>query len=540
MEGQYRKIKDFEDILWDPESPVLVEKMRLAHDRIYGTNVLQITFRNTTPMNIYGLSVRITLRDESGKPIYEEVNFNYYGMETASSRTFGGDDDIIVEPEAVDFDVTVLRADLSDGQYYRGAVQLRKMPAPQALESLGEFCEPFQERLLALQPKVKLLCAPEDREKYWRCVCKRLYPRSIDKCPFCRLKAEKLLEIVPTLRQEKKEREAEAARLEKERLAEEERQRLEEEQRREEEERIREQEEQERKAREEEEERQRKKRKKRIIRIAASAACLVLVAGSLLLFLPKRPSEEEKQGEQTESPEATEVAQTVEVKPSPVPAAPEPVVEEEDLRIPIVILGADLTPGETRTIWRLFSTTEEKLGDFSRYSVTAEQNHLFMDIVLGSENTEERALSSMLIVPTEKGSGVHLSMYNINYCDEQTYLDAFAETGMTDVNVVVAAPQGMSGAAALTGLYCYVGDTDKYIGTGIGTAVSRTVMNVRCGDSTAYERYGTIPVNTEVEVLEILDNGWYKIVWPYAFCGYAYTSNTNNNYYTFTPNEANG
>ena len=72
------------------------------------------------------------------------------------------------------------------------------------------------------------------------------------------------------------------------------------------------------------------------------------------------------------------------------------------------------------------------------------------------------------------------------------------------------------------------------VGSVIGTAVAKTSMHVRSGDSTSYASLGIISTNTTVEVLEVLSSGWYKIVWPKASCGYAYTSNSNNQYYTYT------
>ena len=537
MESQYRKIKEFNDTLWTPDSPVLVDKMRLMHDRIYGTNVLQITFRNVTDMNIYGLSIILTLKDANGRQIYEEIPFNYYGMEAQRGRCFGAGDDIIVEPEAMDFEITVILADLEDGQHYRGAAKLKKLPAEQSTEMIGEFEDAFKVRLTQLRPKVKILCAPEKHEQYWRCVCRRVYPNSFDKCTFCRIGAEELLNIIPDLKKEKRQRELEAERLEQERLEEEERRRQEEEKRREEERLRREQEEKERLEREKEEKLRREKQKKKIITIAASVVCAAAIAVGLIKFLPRTPPEEPQPPEETAVTPTPEAEKTVDVVFVPKDISD---TEENDglmrLEKPVVILGADLAYEETRTIWRLFSTEEEKLGEHDTVTITAEESHLFMDVILGSGVVEDRALSSMLITPAKKGSGVHLLMYNIYDCGEQEFMNAFDEMGLTDVEVIVAAPARASGASALAGFYSFVGGSDKFVGQGIGTAKARTVMNIRTGDSTDFARYGSVSAGTEVEVLEILDNGWMKIVWQYAPCGYAYTCNTNDTYYTYTPN----
>ena len=66
----------------------------------------------------------------------------------------------------------------------------------------------------------------------------------------------------------------------------------------------------------------------------------------------------------------------------------------------------------------------------------------------------------------------------------------------------------------------------------IGTAVAKQTMNVRNGASvTNTKSIGCVSKGQTVEVLEVLSNGWYKIVWNNSF---AYTSNASNAYYTYT------
>ena len=76
----------------------------------------------------------------------------------------------------------------------------------------------------------------------------------------------------------------------------------------------------------------------------------------------------------------------------------------------------------------------------------------------------------------------------------------------------------------------------NYSGTGIGTAVAKTAMNIRTSANTSGTICGTISKGTAVEVLEVLSTGWYKIVWAGTSAGYAYTSNANDQYYTYTAN----
>lgn len=72
-------------------------------------------------------------------------------------------------------------------------------------------------------------------------------------------------------------------------------------------------------------------------------------------------------------------------------------------------------------------------------------------------------------------------------------------------------------------------------GKGIGSAVSLHTMHIRDAATTSGKKLATIKRGTTVEVLEVLDNGWYKIVWNPASKGYAYTSNKNGQYYKYTP-----
>lgn len=75
-----------------------------------------------------------------------------------------------------------------------------------------------------------------------------------------------------------------------------------------------------------------------------------------------------------------------------------------------------------------------------------------------------------------------------------------------------------------------------YVGKGIGKAVSLTEMNIRSGASTKHAIVDTIKKGTTVEVLEVLDNNWLKVVCTKAAAGYGYTSNNKGKYYNYTPN----
>jgi len=534
MAEQYRKIEDFETTLYHEDSPVVVERMRLQHDLIYNVNVLQITFRSVDPLNIYGLGVVVTLENEEGKKIYKDIEFNYYGIEVSTGHLFGSEEDIVVEPDAARFKITIVRADLAEGKRFRGKVTLAPAPLPLAMDTLGEFEQPFVDRMLKLRPKLKVQCPSENTDTYWRCVCKRIYPHRIKMCPNCRMKNETLIGILPALKEEKKQREAEEARLEKERQEEEQRRkeeeerlRIEEEARRKAEEEQRQREEEERRIAEEELARQKKAKRKKQLTIGGIAFGAIAAIVCLVLFLPDREGvalEGEQTGEETEY--HAEVSATDQEK-------------ETKTINPTLLLGEDLDETETKTVWRLFGKTIPESPEYETIVVSGEKQRVYMETLMG-EKVEDRALSSVFIMPERDGYGLKVKLYNITSCTEEMYGNVLRSMGIKNAEVVVAAPQKMSGSTALAGLYIMAGHMDDFVGKGIGTAVARGHINVRSGSSTDYPCYATVDPGTELEVLEVLDNGWLKIVWQNSVDGYAYTANTVGNrisYYNFTPNE---
>ena len=67
----------------------------------------------------------------------------------------------------------------------------------------------------------------------------------------------------------------------------------------------------------------------------------------------------------------------------------------------------------------------------------------------------------------------------------------------------------------------------------IGIATALQNMNIRKGPDTNYNSISIINEGEQIEVVEILNNGWLKIKWKYSDNGYAFTSNRDGKYYSF-------
>lgn len=62
----------------------------------------------------------------------------------------------------------------------------------------------------------------------------------------------------------------------------------------------------------------------------------------------------------------------------------------------------------------------------------------------------------------------------------------------------------------------------NHLGKEIGVATTRTSISVYSGPGFHYIEYKVIPRKTELGILEVLPEGWFKIVYPYVQAGYGY------------------
>lgn len=445
MASQYRKIDDFPEICWEKDSPVSLEKCTLLKDTYRGVNVLQLTFRNICNTNIYGLSISISMKDFNGKRVLKrDIEYNYYGMEIGINKTFGSDDYITVEPEAKSFMITVTRAEYSEGAMFRGASLLKPMPYPLELETLGEFEQPYVQHLSALHPKAKIVCAPEDKLYFWRCTCSRFYPHNVGKCPTCNIEKTTLFDTLKDLKTEKRNAEKAAALAEKKRLEEEA------EKARSEEERIR---------REQELEEERIRTKKQRIKKTCIYASSIL--GLLLILFFLMPTLK-----QSKVSEETLVAETVTTDLNEDVTSEDSTSETDESNIsntdtadkqdyystPLAILGEDLTDEDMKLVLRLIGMETTDFDQFDVIYVTPEEEHTYLSGKYDDSLLGGRTLSSLLIIPTEPGSGLDIQTYNITYCTVEMYQEILESSGITDAEVVVAAPFKSSGTAAIAGI----------------------------------------------------------------------------------------
>jgi uncharacterized protein YpuA (DUF1002 family) len=114
------------------------------------------------------------------------------------------------------------------------------------------------------------------------------------------------------------------------------------------------------------------------------------------------------------------------------------------------VIGADLTDDQITQIYQTFGI---KRGDVKEMTITNADEREYLDGYVDDSLIGTKSISCVYIEVLNDGSGLNVTTNNITWCAPEMYVNALATAGITDARVIVAAPFGVSGTAALTGVY---------------------------------------------------------------------------------------
>jgi uncharacterized protein YpuA (DUF1002 family) len=166
-------------------------------------------------------------------------------------------------------------------------------------------------------------------------------------------------------------------------------------------------------------------------------------------------------------------AQSVFATETPVVTSDEGVLVDDGER-PYLALGADLTDDQRNTVLSLLGIDAANLDSYDVVYVTNAEEHQYLDSYISSDQIGSKSLSSVLIKEGEKGSGLNITTHNITYCTVGMYQNALATAGITDADIIVVGPTGISGTAALVGVFKAY---EEMTGDTIDTEVVDTALN---------------------------------------------------------------
>jgi uncharacterized protein YpuA (DUF1002 family) len=114
-----------------------------------------------------------------------------------------------------------------------------------------------------------------------------------------------------------------------------------------------------------------------------------------------------------------------------------------------LVLGEGLSDSQKSTVLQLMGVDESDLGSYSVSTTTHQEEEDLFGNYLSASVLGTKAMSSILLIPQAEGSGIDVTLYNINYCTEEMYQSALIDAGVSDVKVIVAGPVELSGTCAL-------------------------------------------------------------------------------------------
>lgn len=115
----------------------------------------------------------------------------------------------------------------------------------------------------------------------------------------------------------------------------------------------------------------------------------------------------------------------------------------------VVTIGADLSDTQRETMFEYFGVDENKVAVLE---VNNKEERQYLEGIAPEKQIGTRTYSCAYIEPMDEGNGINVKMANLNWVTASMIASTLVTAGITDVNVVAAAPFEVSGTGALTGI----------------------------------------------------------------------------------------
>jgi len=114
------------------------------------------------------------------------------------------------------------------------------------------------------------------------------------------------------------------------------------------------------------------------------------------------------------------------------------------------VIGADLSDDNVAAVYSMFGISR---GSVKELTVTNAEERQYLEGKVSDSTLGTRSISCVYVEILPEGSGLTVTCKNISWCSDVVYKNALITAGITDANVIIAAPFSVSGTAALTGIY---------------------------------------------------------------------------------------
>ena len=160
----------------------------------------------------------------------------------------------------------------------------------------------------------------------------------------------------------------------------------------------------------------------------------------------------------------------------------EPITKEDR---PYLSLGANLSEDQKNIVLELLGVDPAELDQYDVVYTTIDEEYQYLGEYISADMLGTRSLSSVLVVKREEGHGINITTKNISYCTIGMYTNALITAGVTDADIIVAAPSQISGTAALVGaMKAYAVMTGEEVSEeNIDAAMNELVLTGELADS---------------------------------------------------------
>ena len=154
------------------------------------------------------------------------------------------------------------------------------------------------------------------------------------------------------------------------------------------------------------------------------------------------------------------------------------------------VIGADLSDEQVEAVYGMFGI---RRGEAIELKMTNAEERTYLEGYVDDSLIGTRSISCVYVELLPEGSGMSVTTSNINWCTGEMYISALATAGISDANIIVAAPFEVSGTAALSGVYkAYedmtgqkLDDLAKLVSTQELTVTGELAAQIGAMDSTA-------------------------------------------------------
>lgn len=115
----------------------------------------------------------------------------------------------------------------------------------------------------------------------------------------------------------------------------------------------------------------------------------------------------------------------------------------------VITIGANLTPQQKEDMLKFFNASK---GSYEEITINNQEEREALKGIAPLSQIGTRTLSCAYVQPGEQNTGINVKTANLTWVTASMISNALVTAGMTDANVIAAAPFKVSGTGALTGV----------------------------------------------------------------------------------------